>query len=154
MTVQDTIERAVVFPVSRDRVWTAITDPSQLEKWFGTKAEFKRLVVGEPMLFGWGPDEIYRGRIEVVEPMHHFAYRWNSGKSDMETPFDDMPTTLVTFRLEDLPEGAGTRLTLVESGFASLPDNLRDKQWQENRSGWDAEIADLAAHLGVQKEVK
>jgi len=63
----------------------------------------------------------------------------------MTTPFDEMPTTLVTFKLDDVPEG--TRMTLIESGFASLPEHLRRSSYQENSSGWDEELVDLAAYL-------
>jgi uncharacterized protein YndB with AHSA1/START domain len=150
MAVQDTIERELILSVSQDRVWAAITNPRKLEKWFGSKAEIARLAVGEPIIFGWGEDEQYRGRIEAVDPSHHFAYRWSSGAKDMVTPFDEMPSTLVTFRLEAVPQG--TRLTLVESGFAALPENLRGKEWQENNSGWNAELDDLQAYLRQPEE--
>lgn len=144
MSVQDEIRREMNFPVARERVWTAITDPARLEQWFGTRAEFKRLVAGEPIIFGWD-EQLCRGVIAEVEPPSRFAYRWHSQTSDMETPFDEIPSTLVTFTLDEVPDG--TRLTLVESGFASLPPTIRNAAFRENASGWDAELNDLQGYL-------
>ena len=45
------------------------------------------------------------------------------------------------FELEEI-EG-GTRLLLVESGFASLPAESRD----ENEAGWDEELGHLRNYL-------
>ena len=57
------------------------------------------------------------------------------------------PTTRVEFTLDDHPEG--TRLRLVESGFASLAAESRDR----NSRGWDRELGDLVAYLAEAAEV-
>jgi hypothetical protein len=63
-----------------------------------------------------------------------FAYRWRPSKSDSAT-------TLVEFRLEEVP--GGTRLHLVESGFAALLAESR----QDNEFGWDDELGQLREFL-------
>ncbi len=35
MTLSDRIERTMVLPAPRERVWEAITKPEQLARWFG-----------------------------------------------------------------------------------------------------------------------
>lgn len=147
MSVQDTIERNMVFSASRERVWAALTDPDKITKWFGTRAEFKSLTVGEAIMFGWD-DDYNPGRIVEVDPPRRFAYRWSSfhvTEADKDKPMDELMTTLVTFTLEEVPEG--TRLTLVESGFASLPAHVRKSQLGENITGWDGELKQLADYL-------
>jgi hypothetical protein len=53
----------------------------------------------------------------------------------------------VTFTLDEVADG--TKLTLVESGFAALPDRARSKAYRENDSGWNAELKDLQGYLGA-----
>lgn len=55
------------------------------------------------------------------------------------------PTTLVRFLLEEEPEG--TKLTMIESGFASLPENYFEA-FDENTQGWEEELLKLVKLLG------
>ena len=41
----------------------------------------------------------------------------------------------------------GTNVTVVESGFASLPLEIIEKSLEENTAGWKAEMQDLRDHL-------
>jgi uncharacterized protein YndB with AHSA1/START domain len=139
--IPDSIEREVILPVPPARVWTALTQPDQLGAWFGSQATIDLRPGGE-VVFTWdgstGPRGINRGVIEAVEPPHRLAFRWRSGP-------DNLPMTLVEFTLQ--PHPAGTLLRLVESGFASLPPELRGPQRERNTSGWQRELADLAQYL-------
>jgi uncharacterized protein YndB with AHSA1/START domain len=136
MTVQDTIERQMTFELPREVVWEAITDPDQLGRWFGTHAELDLRPGGEGV-FTWEElDVSTRVTVEAVEPPARFAYRWKPSGAG-----DGGPTTLVEFRLEEI--AGGTRLTLVESGFAQLAASSR----QGNEFGWDAELGELRAFL-------
>jgi uncharacterized protein YndB with AHSA1/START domain len=132
MEVQDRIERTMTFEVPRDDVWAAITDPELISKWFPHEAEFE-LRAGADGVFRWGETEV-GFTIETVEPKSLFAYRWRPSKSDSAT-------TLVEFRLEEIP--GGTRLHLVESGFAALLPESR----QDNEFGWDDELGQLREFL-------
>jgi uncharacterized protein YndB with AHSA1/START domain len=51
----------------------------------------------------------------------------------------------VEFTLE--PVGAGTRLTVVESGFAQLADDAYAKAYHGNTEGWANELGELVAYL-------
>lgn len=41
----------------------------------------------------------------------------------------------------------GTRLQLVETGFAQVSEELARAAYKDNSEGWDAELADLVAYL-------
>ena len=56
-------------------------------------------------------------RVERVEEPAVFGFTWHI----FGLPEDDPRRTYVEFTLE--PAGAGTRLTVTESGFAQLPDD-------------------------------
>jgi uncharacterized protein YndB with AHSA1/START domain len=135
MEVQDRIERTMTFQVPREDVWAAITEPDQISKWFPNEAELD-LRPGGDGVFRWGETEV-RVTVESVEPPSLFAYRWHPGG---RTPTE--ATTLVEFRLEEIP--GGTRLTLAESGFM----RLLPESWQENEYGWDEELGHLREFLG------
>ena len=144
MEVPDSIEREVILPVPPARVWAALTRPDQLSAWFGTQATID-LCPGGEIIFTWdgssGPCGTHRGVIETVEPPKRLAFRWHSGP-------DNVPMTRVEFTLQPHPEG--TRLRLVESGFASLPPELRGGLHERNTSGWQRELGELAQYLAVR----
>jgi uncharacterized protein YndB with AHSA1/START domain len=145
MDNEDRIERVITLPQPPERVWQALTEPAQLARWFGHRAEVD-LRVGGDIFFGWGSGEIARARIEVIDPPRCFAFRWRPYKSDPELPIETGgPTTLVEFSLEQIPQG--TRLTLVESGFAVLPAEIYAKSLADNQQGWTEELANLAAYI-------
>ncbi len=133
MAIQDTIERQMTFRVPRQTVWAAITEPDQIARWFGTGAELDLRPGGVGTLSWENLGVTTSITVEAVDPPSRFSYRWRSNREG--------PTTLVEFRLEEIPNG--TRLTLVESGFAQLGDS----SWQGNEYGWDEELGDLRAFL-------
>ena len=141
MDVPDSIEREVVLPAPPARVWAALTRPDQLGAWFGTQAAVDLRPGGE-VVFTWdgstGPRGTSRGVIETIEPTHRFAFRW---QADPGEP----PMTLVEFTLEAHPEG--TRLRVVESGFASLPPEWRTRE--HHVEGWQRELAELEQYLAA-----
>ena len=80
-------------------------------------------------------------RVERVEGPIVFGFTWQLG----ELPADDPRRTYVEFTLEQA--GAGTRLTVVETGFAQLPADLYDKVYDGHTEGWARELGELADHL-------
>jgi uncharacterized protein YndB with AHSA1/START domain len=137
MNLSDRIERTMTFQVPRELVWEALTDAEAISKWFGDDTEID-LKPGGEAVFRWGEVEV-RGTVEAVEPPSRFSYRWEPS----HTPTGG-PTTLVEFTLEEI--AGGTRLTLVESGFADLAAESR----QDNEYGWDDELSHLREHLAAR----
>ncbi len=43
--------------------------------------------------------------------------------------------------------GLGTRLTVVETGFAQLPDGVYGKAYDGHIEGWGSELGELASYL-------
>ncbi len=60
-------------------------------------------------------------------------------------PEDDPRRTYVEFTLE--PVGTDTRLTVVETGFAQLPEDAYRKAYEGNTEGWARELGELVDHL-------
>ena len=98
------------------------------------------------------PDRIERetliaAPVERVEAPRVFAYRW---ATRMEAEPDEGASTLVEFTLE--PTDGGTRLRVVESGFAALdvPADEQERKAKGNGDGWDHELRDLAEYARAE----
>jgi uncharacterized protein YndB with AHSA1/START domain len=84
----------------------------------------------------------------VVERPHRFAFRWHASKEtggDPSLPVTQTSNTLVEFTLEEVAEG--TRLTLVHSGFASLPGEAVESYLKLNQKGWNGALTNLERTL-------
>jgi uncharacterized protein YndB with AHSA1/START domain len=145
MTV-DKIEQTIELPFPQERVWRAITSPEELSSWFGDKITLEP-AVGSEINFLWHEHGTSSGVVEVYDPPNRFAYRWRAtGVAEAEalTPNN---STLVTFSLTKTAEG--TRLNLLETGFASLPEAIRETAHQGNTEGWKSELGELVEYLGM-----
>ncbi len=60
---------------------------------------------------------------------------------------DDQRRTYVEFTLE--PIDSGTRLTVVESGFAQLTGDTYAKAYGGNVEGWQLELGELVEYLNA-----
>ncbi len=141
MTFPDRIERTVRLAHSPERVWAALTTAEGLGTWFGNRAEVDLRVGGEAKLV-WDSGDTATLTIERLEPPRVFGYTWPVAG----LPAGDPRRTYVEFTLE--PAGAGTTLTMVESGFAQLPDaEAHRAAYSGNTKGWTNELGELVAYL-------
>jgi uncharacterized protein YndB with AHSA1/START domain len=141
MTFPDRIERTVQLSKPPERVWAALTTAEGLGTWFGNRAEVD-LRVGGQVRLAWDSGDTAVLTIERLEPPHVFAYTWPVAG----LPNDDPRRTYVEFTL--VPSDAGTTLTMVESGFAQLPDgDDHKKAYAGNTEGWTHELGELVAYL-------
>jgi uncharacterized protein YndB with AHSA1/START domain len=137
--IPDRIEREILIDAPLDVVWTVVTEPEHVGGWFGDSATIDLRPGGEAVLT-WDEHGSFRARVEKVEPPHTFSFRW-ARPAGAEPAAGN--STLVEFSLSE--EGEGTRLRVVESGFAELDgsDDEKAKYAQENTRGWKAELDDL-----------
>lgn len=140
MGFPDRIERTVELAHPPGKVWAALTTAEGLAAWFGNKVTID-LRPGGLAEMQWADGPTAHMRVERVEEPAAFGYTWHI----YGLPGDDPRRTYVEFTLE--PAGAGTRLTVVESGFAQLPDDAYRTAYDGNSEGWRSELAELAAYL-------
>jgi uncharacterized protein YndB with AHSA1/START domain len=141
MGFPDRIERTVELAHPPDRVWAALTTAEGLSAWFGDEATID-LRPGGAAQMSWAEEGVTaRMRVERVEEPRVFGFTWDI----FGLPEDDPRRTYVEFTLE--PVGSGTRLTVVESGFAQLPADVYRKAYDGNTEGWAKELGELAAYL-------
>jgi len=140
MAFPDRIERTVELAQPPERVWAALTTAEGLGTWFGNRAEVDLRVGGQATLT-WDSGDTASLTIERLEPPRVFGYTWPV----YGLPDGDPRRTYVEFTLT--PHGAGTTLTMVESGFAQLPDTEHKAAFSGNDRGWTNELAELVAYV-------
>jgi uncharacterized protein YndB with AHSA1/START domain len=143
MAFPDCIERTVELPHAPAQVWAALTTAEGLAGWFGSSADID-LRPGGLAHLAWATEGASATLVvKVVDEPHRFAYTW--GIEGL--PAGDPRRTFVEFVLE--PIEAGTRLTVRESGFAQVPDDVFDQAFKGNDEGWASELRDLMEYLGA-----
>jgi uncharacterized protein YndB with AHSA1/START domain len=140
MGFPDRIERTVEVPHPPAAVWAALTTPEGLGSWFGDEATID-LRPGGAARMRWENGFTVEMRIERIEEPRVFGYTWQI----YGLPKDDPRRTYVEFTLE--PAGEGTRLTVVESGFAQLPEDAFSTAYDGNTKGWASELDELLRYL-------
>jgi uncharacterized protein YndB with AHSA1/START domain len=140
MAFPDRIERTVELAHPPAAVWTALTTAEGLGTWFGNEATID-LRPGGTARMSWTDGPTAEMRVERVDEPSIFGFTWHI----YGLPEDDPRRTYVEFTLEPTP--AGTRLTVVESGFAQLPDDAHGTAFGGNTRGWASELDELVAYL-------
>jgi uncharacterized protein YndB with AHSA1/START domain len=136
----DRIERTIELAQPPGQVWAALTTAEGLGTWFGNEARID-LRPGGSARMSWTGGPTVDMRVERAEEPTVFGFTWPI----YGLPEGDPRRTYVEFTLE--PAGAGTRLTVVESGFAQLPDDAYGKSYDGNVDGWARELAELVDYL-------
>ena len=140
MGFPDRIERTMELAHPPGKVWAALTTAEGLAAWFGEEADID-LRPGGAARMRWASGYSVEMRVERVEEPTVFGFTWQI----YGLPKDDPRRTYVEFTLE--PVGAGTRLTVVESGVAQLPAEAYHTAYDGNTEGWAKELGELVAYL-------
>jgi uncharacterized protein YndB with AHSA1/START domain len=142
MGFPDRIERTVELAHPPKKVWAALTTAEGLGTWFGHQATID-LRPGGTGQMTWNSGDKAEMRIERVDEPTIFGFTWHI----YGLPAEDPRRTYVEFTLE--PVDTGTRLTVVESGFAQLPDEDYRKAFSSNTEGWASELGELVDYLNA-----
>ena len=142
MAFPDRIQRTVEIAHPPATVWAALTTADGLSAWFGNQAAID-LRPGGAASMKWDSGHTADMRVERVEEPTLFGFTWHI----YGLPGDDPRRTYVEFTLE--PAGQGTRLTVVESGFAQLSADAHKTAYDGNASGWASELGELVDYLNA-----
>jgi uncharacterized protein YndB with AHSA1/START domain len=131
-----------------DRIYAAFTDPKELERWFFTDCTVSPspAVVGGTYRHTWrgqNPGTHHRfGKFLELVPGRKIAFQWRGEQGD-SVSIDGLGDTVVTITLT--PEGRGTRVKLVHSGWAATTaaSEMRDK----HNGGWNFYVDNLSRYL-------
>jgi len=159
VAITDRIEKQVILRAPRERVWHALTDVREFEKWFGVRfdrpfapgARIRGVLVGTTV-----DAEVARAQrqhaavpfeitVDRIEPERLFSFRWHPFAVDQTVDYSKEPTTLVEFVLEDAPDGV--LLIVSESGFDRIPLERRSQAFTSNDEGWSIIVKLVETYL-------
>jgi uncharacterized protein YndB with AHSA1/START domain len=120
------IERTFNAPIKK--VWKALTDASEMKKWYFDIASFKPEVGFEFEFTAGSPEKSYLHKCKitemVVEKKLSYSWRYNGYPGN----------SIVTFELFE--EGKKTRLKLTHEGIETFPNHLADFAKESFAKGW------------------
>jgi uncharacterized protein YndB with AHSA1/START domain len=146
----DRIEKRVELRAPRSKVWRALSDAKEFGTWFRARldGEFTEGTTIRGNILHPGYEHVVlEMEVQRIEPERYFSYRWHPAAIDAKADYSAEPTTLVEFTLEDADGGAGTVLTIIESGFDRLPSTRRAEAFRMNERGWDGQSKLLAEYV-------
>ncbi len=131
------IDRTIEIKAPPDRVWRALTSAKELSAWFEVTIEGEIAPGNQAWMTSVHAQHAgQRFRVWFVEmtPPRRFVWQWHPGAVDPSVDYSREPRTTVTFTLE--PSGAGTRLSVAETGFDEISLARRAKVYGDNSQGW------------------
>src|SRR5688572_11795139 len=148
MSDTDRIEKEIVVKATRARVWRALTNVAEFNRWFGVEMDD-----------AFAPGKRARGRVtypgyehipmdvfvERMEPESLLSFRWHPGAAEEGHGYPDEERTLVVFELSDAP--GGTRVRVVETGFDRIPAARRAEAFRLNDEGWAGQMENIRKHV-------
>jgi uncharacterized protein YndB with AHSA1/START domain len=139
------VRRTIRIEAPLERVWSAVTEPQHISRWFG-QAAFDGSGAGARGTLTFPDYGAVPTRIEAIDPPRMVSYRWANDDASGSLPeeVDDEHSTVFTFTLEAVGGGA-TELTVVETGFENTSDPAANLE--SHRTGWNDELDKLVALL-------
>lgn len=142
------IERAIEILAPIDRVWRALTDPTELSTWFRVTIdgpiEAGRSVSMTSVLPAYAGLRFQVDIVELTRPTR-VVWRWHPGEIDQIMDYSREPKTTVTFTLT--PMAGGTRVEVTEAGFDQISLARRAKVHADNSQGWSEVAVWLKTHV-------
>lgn len=125
MSAVGTIERELYIDAPPALVYSHFVDPEKLVRWMGREATIDPRPHGDFCITYNGFDRMQGQFVELI-PHTRIVFTW--GWATLGTQSPPLSTTVqVTFT----PDGGGTRLRLVHSGFE------RSDEVEDHSTGWD-----------------
>lgn len=147
-TIPDRIEKQILLRAPRSRVWRALTDAREFSDWFRVKlaGEFRagQRIAGPVTKPGY-EFLTMEAWVERMEPESLFSFRWHPFAVERGVDYSQEHTTLVEFRLEEVP--GGTLLRVSESGFQRLPAARQKPAHEANSGGWEVQLRNIERHV-------
>lgn len=138
------VERSIWINAPREKAWRAVTEPAHLDVWYANccRWEIPALEVGGKVKFfhkDAANTDILNATIVVLDPPREFTLRWEPDQTYPEV------TLVTSFRLA--VEQNGTRVTIHESGYEKMPEDVR-LQWMDATGlGYAGSVENLKALL-------
>jgi uncharacterized protein YndB with AHSA1/START domain len=126
------VEQEEFIQAAPEKVWSVLAETEGIRQWLGPNQYEPHQ--GAKITFDvahGGKQFLMFGEVVTFDPPRELAFTW----TEQEIGHDPWPVpTLVTLTLT--PEGGGTRVRLVHSGFEHLPAAMAQPQYDSYVAGW------------------
>ena len=142
------IDRTIEIKAPPERVWRALTSPTELSAWFQVTIEGEIAAGNEVWMtsvHAQHTGQRFSVRFVEMTPPRRFVWQWYPGEVDPNVDYSREPRTTVTFTLE--PTEAGTRLSVAETGFNEISVARRAKVYGDNNQGWTEVLVSLQRYV-------
>ncbi|MGG6311782.1 SRPBCC family protein [Paenibacillus macerans] len=141
------IVKEIEIDAELELVWKAWIDEQRITLWFAPAAKVEPEIGGRFELFFDPSNKDRMGTkgctiLELEEPCL-LVFEWK-GPDDFETVMN-RGDELTVVRVEFAPEGQGTKIRLVHSGWGSSPAWSEAKEWHE--AAWDQVLGSLKSEM-------
>lgn len=146
--MSDRIEKNIELNAPIEKIWKALTDHEAFGEWFRVKldAPFVPGKISSGYITYPGYEHVkWHATIKEMDAPHLFSFTWHPHAIEPDVDYSGETPTLVEFRLQ--PSGAGTHLTVTESGFNAIPDHRRDEAMRSNDGGWEEQVKNIKAYV-------
>jgi uncharacterized protein YndB with AHSA1/START domain len=139
-----TVRRTIRIAAPVEKVWSAVTEPTHISKWFGEVA-LDGSGAGARGTITFPQAGAIPLQIEAVDAPRLVSYRWGNDDAARQTgaATEGDASTVFTFTLASVPDG--TELTVVETGFEHTTDPAANMA--DHSEGWVSELDKLVALL-------
>ncbi|WP_448808819.1 SRPBCC family protein [Agromyces bauzanensis] len=137
-----TVRRSIHIAAPLEKVWSAVTEPEHISRWFGRVA-LDGSGAGAKGTITFPDYGAVPLMVEAVDAPRMVSYRWgNDAVAPLPDAVDDH-STVFTFTLEEV--AGGTQLTVAETGFDRTSDPAANMA--DHAEGWVSELDKLVALL-------
>ncbi len=134
-----TVEKSVWINAPQVRVWKAVTTADQIPAWWGGEDwEIAALEKGGMIKFG-DPDNLMLATIDELDPPRQFTLCWPPEPHFHAITMDTM------YLLAE--EKGGTQVTVRETGFELLPDDVRQQRFDSTSTGYQTVLRGLKTYV-------
>ncbi|WBQ10907.1 SRPBCC family protein [Hyphomonadaceae bacterium ML37] len=147
--MDDSIIKQIHLAAPPERVWRALSDAAEFGQWFRAEVTGEMREGATVRCRGLYPGTEHMHwdmRIITMEPLRRLVWEWPAFYP-ADFPDDPESDAMLTVEIALAPSGAGTQLTLTESGFAGLPGDHRMTAWRRNEDGWGVQMTNIADHV-------
>ncbi|MBP0579165.1 SRPBCC family protein [Labrys sp. LIt4] len=146
--MSDRIEKTIELNAPVERVWRALTDHEEFGTWFRVKLDgpFVPGQISRGHITYPGYEHVaWEAKIVSMDKPRLFSFTWHPYAVDPDVDYSKEKPTLVEFHLR--PEGTGTHLSVIESGFDAIPAHRRAEAFRMNDGGWAEQVKNIKAHV-------
>lgn len=136
------IQKSLNINLSKEQVWSALTNETELAKWWNQDVRLEPYVGGE-FYEPWGDNQLATGTVLSVTPLETIKFTWK------EKSWKAVEETICEFSIEE--NNGTTTLKIRHFGWETFPTATQKQMVDGFNSGWDSLLLKFKSYIDSQK---